>query len=97
MSNESQSLAEPKSAPRVQLPCLSLGAVSVHEVYPLPVFKQLTGLGGWALREARRAGLPVAKVGRCSYVRGQDFADYLEKVTASAASRQRNRNPHTGP
>lgn len=54
-----------------------LGAISQHEVYPLPVFQRLTGLAGWALRRAERNGLKVRTVGRRRFVRGEDFAAYL--------------------
>lgn len=70
----------PKS-PRVQ----KLGPVSIHEIYPLEVFKQLTGLAGAALRTARRApcGLRVLKVGRRRFIRGSDFAAYLDSLSVT--------------
>ncbi len=55
----------------------NLGAVSTSEVYPLEVFKRLTGLDTWAIRRARRDGLRVVKVGRRQYVRGSSFAEFL--------------------
>lgn len=68
---------EKRAALRVQQ-AAALGALSVHEVYPLEVFKRLSGLGGWAMREALREGLVVVKVGRRQYVSGRAFANYLE-------------------
>lgn len=59
----------------------ALSAISIHEVYPLEVFKQKVGLAGWALRQATRSGLSVAKVGRRRFVRGCDFADYLGRLS----------------
>lgn len=62
----------------------TLGPISVDEVYPLEVFKEPTGLAGWALRAARRAQPPlrVTKVGRRSFVTGKDFASYLDSLSA---------------
>jgi len=57
-----------------------LAALSVDEIYPLPVFEQRTGLDAWALRMARRNGLVVTTVGRRKFVTGQAFADYLKKL-----------------
>ncbi len=54
-------------------------------IYPLSVFSARTGLGGWALRKARRDGLRVVKVGRCKFVRGDDFAAYLETLESEAS------------
>ena len=72
----------PKISPRVQ----TLGSISVDAIYPLEVFKALTGLAGWALRQARRAHPPlrIVKVGRRSFVRGSDFAAYLDGQPARA-------------
>ena len=55
--------------------------VSVHEVYALDEFKRRTGLDKAAIRQARRKGLKVVKVGRRSFVIGQDFATYLAQST----------------
>jgi hypothetical protein len=57
-----------------------LGPVAIDRVYPLKVFSELTGLGGWALRKAQRDGLRLCGVGRCKFVRGVDFHEYLEKA-----------------
>jgi hypothetical protein len=59
----------------------ALTSISIHEVYPLEIFKQKAGLAGWALQRARRNGLPVSQVGRRRYVRGCDFADYLGRLS----------------
>ena len=55
----------------------SLGAISVAETYPLPIFQRLTGLSSWAFRQAKRRGLKVKTVGRRKYVRGSDWEEYL--------------------
>jgi len=53
--------------------------IRADECYPLPVFKRLSGMGTAALREARRKGLFVRKVGLRSYVLGKDFLDFVER------------------
>jgi hypothetical protein len=58
----------------------TLGAISVDATYPLEVFKPLSGLNDWALRQARRAGLRVLTLGRCRFVRGCDFHEFLANV-----------------
>ena len=63
-----------------------LAAVSVHEIYPLEIFKARTGLAGWAMRMAQRNGLRVVKVGRRQFVRGVDFAEYLAGVAELAST-----------
>ena len=51
------------------------------EIYTLPEFKKRSGLGPSAMRQARRAGLKVLKIGRCGYVLGRDFMDFAERAT----------------
>ncbi len=60
-----------------------LGPVSLGQVYPLKVFRALTGLGGWALRKAQRDGLRVVTVGRCKFVRGDDFHEFLNRAEST--------------
>jgi hypothetical protein len=55
----------------------TLAPVLLAAVYPLAVFKAITGLDNWALRKARRSGLQVRKVGRRHFVRGSDFDSFL--------------------
>lgn len=57
-----------------------LGTISDAETYPLPLFQRLTGLSSWALRQAKRNGLPVKTVGRRKYVRGADWNAYLSAL-----------------
>lgn len=47
------------------------------ESYTLQQFKERTGLGDWAIREARRSGLTVKYQGRKAYITGDDWLDYL--------------------
>jgi hypothetical protein len=64
----------------------ALAPLSSSEIYPLEVFKRRSGLDAWALRQARRNGLRVLTIGRRKFVRGSDFADYLEKVATEPAA-----------
>ncbi len=57
---------------------LADGIVEVGKSYPLETFKAVCGLGTAALREARKNGLPVRRVGLRSYILGKDWLDYLE-------------------
>ena len=59
-----------------------LAAINVNEVYPLPLFKQLTGQADWGMRQLRRRGLKVRYVGGKAFVRGRDWFDFLEKDEA---------------
>jgi len=45
--------------------------------YPLTEFQRRTGLGRHALRQARRQGLRVCRMGGRCYVRGEDFNAFL--------------------
>jgi hypothetical protein len=60
--------------------------VRAGECYTLPEFRRRTGLENAAIRSARRAGLIVRRVGRRSYVLGDDFLEFLrthaDRVTA---------------
>lgn len=56
------------------------GVISCGEVYTLREFQARSGLGEAALRTARRAGLRVVRFKNRSYVRGQDFLEFLDKV-----------------
>ena len=58
----------------------ALGPIVRDACYPLPVFKALTGLDAWALRQAVRAGLKIIPVGRRRYIMGADWLAYVEKV-----------------
>ncbi|MEX0936881.1 MAG: hypothetical protein WDZ59_03400 [Pirellulales bacterium] len=53
------------------------GVITQGAVYGLNEFKQRTGISDWALRQARRQGLKVRRVGNTSYVRGDDFIHWL--------------------
>lgn len=54
-----------------------LGPILAGAIYPLRTFKQLTGLSSSALRQAKRRGLKIHKVGRREFIRGADWDSYL--------------------
>ena len=53
--------------------------ISVQEVYGLGEFQRRTGLGEWAMRKARQAGLKTTRIGVRRYVRGSDWHQFLER------------------
>jgi hypothetical protein len=65
----------------------SLGVILSDATYPLREFQRISGLGDAALRRARRQGLVVSRVGRCGFVNGRDFHDYLGALSQSARSK----------
>lgn len=55
------------------------GVIEAGKVYPIATFRTLTGMGTAALREARKKGLLVRRVGLRSFVLGQDFLDFVRE------------------
>jgi hypothetical protein len=58
----------------------ALGPVQASVLYPIETAKALMGWGQRALREARRAGLKVRKVGRREYIIGRDIIEFVEQA-----------------
>jgi hypothetical protein len=83
MRTTAQTDANGKPPGRIQS---AMAPLSVHEVYPLEIFKRRSGLDDWALRQARRNGLRVLTVGRRRFVRGSDFAVYLDQIANEPAT-----------
>lgn len=54
------------------------GQIEPQTLYSLEEFKQVSGMRNWALREARKAGLKMLKIGNRKFVKGQAFIDFLE-------------------
>lgn len=67
------------------------GVVRVDEVYTLAEITARLGLSKSALRNAQRAGLPVVKIGRRSYVSGASIRDHLDRQAKKARRRARSR------
>jgi hypothetical protein len=56
------------------------GQISADSLYTLAEVKQRLKLGNYALRQARRAGLQVRRIGRRAYVLGRDLIQFVESV-----------------
>lgn len=54
-------------------PNAAAGEISADGMYTLAEIRARLGLGTYALRKARRHGLPVRKIGRRSYILGKDI------------------------
>jgi hypothetical protein len=57
-----------------------LGPILADAVYPIGVFCRLAGINKWALREAKRRGLKVKKIGVRAFVSGRDFLEFVNKI-----------------
>ncbi len=56
--------------------------ISADEAYSLEDLRHL-GLGASAVRQARRKGLPFAKIGQRKYVRGAALLAYMERTEST--------------
>lgn len=55
------------------------GIIEPHILYSLATFKQITGLGTYAIREARKRGLRIRYAGRKAYILGRDFHEHIDR------------------
>lgn len=55
--------------------------VLADAAYPLELLRSITGLDGWAVRNAQRNGLRTVTVGRRKFVLGADFIAYLKLLS----------------
>ena len=60
----------------------STGVISKDEAYTVAEFRRRAGLGDYAFREVRRAGLRVVAVGKKRFVRGADWLEFLSRMAA---------------
>jgi len=58
----------------------SLSPIEPGVLYPLPLFKQITGFGNHAMRTARANGLKVRRLGGRAFVHGTDFLGYVDSL-----------------
>lgn len=56
---------------------LGEGVIRPDELYTLPEIVRRTGLGTWALRQARRNGLKVKYSGGRGFVLGRDLIEHI--------------------
>ena len=57
-----------------------VGHISADSLYTLDEIKRRLGLGAHAMRQARRKGLAVRRIGRRGYVLGKDLLAYVESA-----------------
>lgn len=60
-----------------------LGEIERDKCYTLKRFMEITGMGRWAMRQARKDGLRVLRQGNRGFVNGSDFHDHLARMNAS--------------
>ncbi len=53
--------------------------IRADEGYSVAEFRRRAGLGDYAFREVRRAGLRIIAIGKKRYVLGVDWLDFLAK------------------
>lgn len=63
----------------------SQAQISADKLYLLESFKSLTGLGDCWMRNARRRGLRVHRVGGRAFVLGRDFIEFVQNAGANLA------------
>jgi hypothetical protein len=56
--------------------------IRADESYTVAEFRRRTGIGDYAFRELRQAGLRIISVGKKRFVRGCDWLAHLEKIVA---------------
>lgn len=54
------------------------GVIKAGAVYTLPEFMGRTGFSKSAMREARRKGLKVRRIGKRGFVLGKDAIEFIE-------------------
>jgi len=62
------------------------GQIEPQTLYSLDEFKQVSGMGNWALRQARKEGLKMLKIGNRKFVKGQTFIDFLDSQNDNSAN-----------
>ncbi len=55
------------------------GAIVRDAMYSLPEIKSRLGISDSGLREARRKGLPVHRLGKRGFVSGSDLIDFVTR------------------
>ena len=54
-----------------------LAPIDPRLLYPLPYFKNVTGMSDSAMRSARHNGLKIKYAGQRGFVLGKDWIDYV--------------------
>jgi hypothetical protein len=59
----------------------TVGEIRKDATYTLKEFKRRLGIGDAAIRQMKRAGLPLRKIGKAKYVMGEDWFEFVDKHT----------------
>ena len=62
---------------------VTVGEIDPDKLYSLEAFKHVSGMGDWAMRSARKAGLKMKKIGNRKFVSGKDFVDFLDSTNSN--------------
>lgn len=62
------------------------GRISADQILTLEAVRQELGLGSAALREARRKGLKIRRIGRRGYVFGADLIEFIRAQSDAEAT-----------
>jgi hypothetical protein len=65
---------------------MSHGVIEAGAAYTLAEFRERSGMGEWAVRKARHAGLRVRRVGNVWWVLGSDFLAWLARQDENGPS-----------
>lgn len=60
------------------------GSIAEGELYTLAELRKRLDLGPYALRPARKKGLPVLRIGRKDYIRGLDLVEFAVRINSAA-------------
>ena len=70
-------MAEIKTQP------VAVGEIRKDATYTLKEFKRRLGIGDAAIRQMKREGLPLRKIGKAKYVMGEDWFEFVDGHTDS--------------
>ena len=57
----------------------TVGEIRKDATYTLKEFKRRLGIGDAAIRQMKREGLPLRKIGKAKYVMGEDWFEFVDK------------------
>jgi len=59
----------------------AVGEIRKDATYTLKEFKRRLGIGDAAIRQMKREGLPLRKIGKAKYVMGEDWYTFVDGHT----------------
>ena len=68
-------MAEIKTQP------VAVGEIRKDATYTLKEFKRRLGIGDAAVRQMKKEGLPLRKIGKAKYVMGEDWFEFVDRHT----------------